>query len=49
MGRSFAELDVLFEKEVSARKFATTQVDVFGDGGRDGSPDGEGVNAASRR
>ena len=29
MGRSFAELDVLFEKGVSARKFATTEVDVF--------------------
>ncbi|KAE8151303.1 general substrate transporter [Aspergillus avenaceus] len=28
-GRSFAELDVLFERGVSARKFATTQVDVF--------------------
>ncbi|KAJ7141721.1 sugar transporter family protein [Mycena crocata] len=28
-GRSFAELDLLFEKGVSARKFATTRVDVF--------------------
>lgn len=28
-GRSFAELDVLFERGVSARKFATTDVDVF--------------------
>ncbi|KAJ5542375.1 hypothetical protein N7535_004795 [Penicillium sp. DV-2018c] len=28
-GRSFAELDLLFERGVSARKFATTQVDVF--------------------
>lgn len=28
-GRSFAELDLLFEKGVSARKFATTQVNVF--------------------
>lgn len=28
-GRSFAELDVLFEQGVSARKFATTEVDVF--------------------
>ncbi|USP80624.1 hypothetical protein yc1106_07898 [Curvularia clavata] len=28
-GRSFAELDLLFEKKVSARKFATTHVDVF--------------------
>lgn len=29
MGRSFAELDLLFEKGVSARKFASTKVDVF--------------------
>ncbi|KAJ5373094.1 hypothetical protein N7517_005100 [Penicillium concentricum] len=28
-GRSFAELDLLFERGTSARKFATTQVDVF--------------------
>ncbi|KAL5359857.1 hypothetical protein BJX96DRAFT_63324 [Aspergillus floccosus] len=28
-GRSFAELDLLFERKVSARKFADTQVDVF--------------------
>lgn len=28
-GRSFAELDVLFEQGVSARKFASTEVDVF--------------------
>ncbi|GLA00200.1 hypothetical protein AnigIFM60653_008258 [Aspergillus niger] len=28
-GRSFAELDLLFERGVSARKFAETQVDVF--------------------
>jgi SP family general alpha glucoside:H+ symporter-like MFS transporter len=28
-GRSFAELDMLFEKGVSARKFATTKIDVF--------------------
>ncbi|KAL3474902.1 general substrate transporter [Aspergillus californicus] len=28
-GRSFAELDVLFERGVSARKFASTEVDVF--------------------
>ncbi|KAK4139520.1 general substrate transporter, partial [Dichotomopilus funicola] len=28
-GRSFAELDLLFEKGVSARKFATTKVNVF--------------------
>ena len=30
-GRSFAELDMLFEKRVSARKFAKTHVDVFGE------------------
>ncbi|KAF3480647.1 MFS alpha-glucoside transporter [Arthroderma uncinatum] len=30
-GRSFAELDVLFERGTSARKFASTQVDVFGE------------------
>ncbi|KAM5345610.1 hypothetical protein ACJ41O_011471 [Fusarium nematophilum] len=28
-GRTFAELDVLFERRISARKFATTEVDVF--------------------
>lgn len=28
-GRSFAELDLLFEKGISARKFASTRVDVF--------------------
>ena len=28
-GRTFAEIDVLFEKGVSARKFATTDIDVF--------------------
>jgi hypothetical protein len=28
-GRTFAELDLLFERGVSARKFATTYVDVF--------------------
>lgn len=28
-GRTFAELDALFEKGVSARKFATTEVNVF--------------------
>jgi MFS transporter, SP family, general alpha glucoside:H+ symporter len=28
-GRSFAELDLLFERGVGARKFATTNVDVF--------------------
>ncbi|THZ88575.1 putative MFS alpha-glucoside transporter [Aureobasidium pullulans] len=30
-GRTFAELDLLFEKRISARKFAKTQVDVFAD------------------
>jgi SP family general alpha glucoside:H+ symporter-like MFS transporter len=30
-GRSFAELDLLFERGVSARKFASTSVDVFGE------------------
>jgi MFS transporter, SP family, general alpha glucoside:H+ symporter len=28
-GRTFAELDVLFERRVNARKFAKTEVDVF--------------------
>ncbi|QIW98069.1 hypothetical protein AMS68_003587 [Peltaster fructicola] len=28
-GRTFAELDVLFDRRVSARKFATTEVDAF--------------------
>ncbi|KAH7125589.1 maltose permease MAL61 [Dendryphion nanum] len=32
-GRSFAELDMLFEKGVSARKFRDARVDVFGDAG----------------
>lgn len=30
-GRSFAELDLLFERGVSARKFSSTNVDVFAD------------------
>ncbi|KAG9620777.1 hypothetical protein KCU64_g21617, partial [Aureobasidium melanogenum] len=30
-GRTFAELDLLFEKKISARKFSKTQVDVFAD------------------
>lgn len=30
-GRTFAELDLLFSKGVSARKFAETKVDVFSD------------------
>lgn len=28
-GRSFAEMDILFQQGVSARKFATTEVNVF--------------------
>ena len=28
-GRTFAELDLLFERKISARKFAKTEVDVF--------------------
>ena len=28
-GRTFAELDVLFDRRVSARKFSETEVDVF--------------------
>ncbi|KAM0347353.1 hypothetical protein ACHAPU_004873 [Fusarium lateritium] len=35
-GRTFAELGVLFEKRVSARKFATTKVDVFHESVDDG-------------
>ena len=30
-GRSFAELDLLFERKVNARNFARTKVDVFGE------------------
>ncbi|KAI5283655.1 hypothetical protein KEM54_001956 [Ascosphaera aggregata] len=29
-GRSFAELDLLFEQDIPARKFSTTKVDAFG-------------------
>lgn len=29
MGRTFAEMDMLFEQRVSARKFAEAKVDVF--------------------
>ena len=32
-GRSFAELDLLFERGVSARKFSSTSVDVFDESG----------------
>lgn len=28
-GRTFAELDVLFERKVNARKFEKTKIDVF--------------------
>lgn len=31
-GRTYAELDMLFERGVSARKFATTQIDPFSRG-----------------
>lgn len=31
-GRSFAELDLLFERKVPARDFAKTEVDVFAEG-----------------
>ena len=36
-GRTYAELDLLFEHKVSARKFASTHIDQFAhvDGGRD--------------
>lgn len=42
-GRTYAELDLLFERGVSARKFASTKVDVFE--GHDGVQDvaAEGV------
>lgn len=36
-GRTFAELDLLFERKVSARKFASTEVDVFDETLSDGS------------
>lgn len=28
-GRTFAELDLLFEKRISARQFSSTHIDVF--------------------
>lgn len=34
-GRTYAELDLLFEHKVSARKFASTKVDLFGANGKD--------------
>ena len=39
-GRAFAELDLLFEERVSARKFAKTKVDIFAD-----SSEGKGEEA----
>lgn len=36
-GRTFAELDLLFERGISARKFATTSVDIFDESSIDGS------------
>ncbi|KAJ7144045.1 hypothetical protein C8R44DRAFT_915967 [Mycena epipterygia] len=58
--KTFAELDLLFEKGVSARKFASTGVDVFddihgasagkgGSGEGEGSMDGEEEKAGERR
>jgi SP family general alpha glucoside:H+ symporter-like MFS transporter len=46
-GRSFAELDLLFEKGVSARKFASTRVDVFDDV-HEGEGEGEGEKDMKR-
>ena len=43
-GRSFAELDLLFERGVSARKFATTEVDVF-----DATVEGSVINNYERK
>lgn len=34
-GRTYGELDLLFEQRVSARKFASTKVDPYGHGGMD--------------
>ena len=36
-GRTFAELDLLFEKRISARNFAKTKVDVFDESVQDGA------------
>ncbi|KAK9326795.1 general substrate transporter [Lipomyces starkeyi] len=46
-GRSFAELDLLFERGVGARKFSSTNVDVFDEivGNDKGSPDEEKGNS----
>ena len=43
-GRSFAELDLLFERGISARKFASTRVDVF-----DEMVEGGLIEAAGRK
>ncbi|OJJ53695.1 hypothetical protein ASPSYDRAFT_35939 [Aspergillus sydowii CBS 593.65] len=43
-GRTFAELDVLFERGVSARRFGGVVVDPFGDGMVVGERRGEGGN-----
>ena len=43
-GRSFAELDVLFERGISARKFSSTRVDVF-----DEMVEGDLIQAAGRK
>ena len=43
-GRSFAELDLLFERGVSARKFASTEVDVF-----EATVEGSVINNYERR
>ncbi|KAL9109388.1 MAG: hypothetical protein Q9227_005895 [Pyrenula ochraceoflavens] len=43
-GRSFAELDLLFEKGVSARKFKSTSVDVF-----DEEVEGSAINQVYQR
>ncbi|KAJ6019449.1 hypothetical protein N7522_001516 [Penicillium canescens] len=41
-GRTFAELDILFERKVSARKFASTKVDAFDEAvGHDDLPEDE--------
>jgi SP family general alpha glucoside:H+ symporter-like MFS transporter len=41
-GRTFAELDILFESKVSARKFASTKVDAFDEAvGHDNLPEDE--------
>ncbi|KAJ6608515.1 MFS transporter [Mycena sp. CBHHK59/15] len=46
-GRSFAELDLLFEQGVSARKFASTRVEVFDDVDSKGADEKDGSDAGS--